>query len=506
MGIIQKQGSKSSIYIFIGFIIGAFNMLVLYPYFLSTEQIGLTRAILDTGLTLATLCTFGTIPIINKFGPYYQNYLSVKKNDLPMITFIIGLIGFSLLLLVGFYNKEFILRKLGKSPSLVEHFNVIYPFTLLFIVFTWMEAFSWTIKKTVVTNFIKETLVRILNSALIVLYGLGILNFKTFIVLFSFTYLLPVIILGITLIQSGEWRFNLVSISSVTKRLKGRIINFSLFLFAGQFFNILAKTNDTFLIVGLKGLSDAGIFTIAVYLATIIEIPQRSILSISVPILSESWRVKNLKNINDIYTKSVSNLMLIACFLYGLILLNMSNLIEFMNLVSHKNASNFAPLFNLFLILGLGKLIDMSTGMNGAIIGTSNYWKFDFISNLVFITTAIPLNFLLIKHFGLTGLAISNLGTLFIFNLIRYLFLYYKFKFQPYQIKHLLLLMAFSCLLFLINQIPHLNHFVLDGVTRSIIYIVVFYAMVYIIKPAPELTNMFFDFLEKKNIKILKRF
>ena len=85
MGIIQKQGSRSSVYIFLGFIIGAFNMLVLYPYFLSTEQIGLTRAILDTGLTLATLCTFGTIPIINKFGPYYQNYLSVKRTISPSL-------------------------------------------------------------------------------------------------------------------------------------------------------------------------------------------------------------------------------------------------------------------------------------------------------------------------------------------------------------------------------------------------------------------------------------
>jgi len=506
MGIIQKQGSKSSVYIFIGFIIGAFNMLVLFPYFLNTEQIGLTRAILDTGLTLAALCTFGTIPIINKFGPYYQNYLPLKKNDLPMITFVIGIIGFAMLLLIGFYNKEFIIRKLGKSPALAAHFDVIYPFTLLFMVFSWMEAFAWTIKKTVITNFIKETLVRILNSALILLYGLGYVNFKIFILLFSFTYLLPVLILGITLVKSGEWRFNFISFSSVTKRLKGRIVNFSLFLFAGQFFNILAKTNDTFLIVGLKGLSDAGIFTIAVYLATIIEIPQRSILSISVPILSESWRVKNYKNINDIYAKSVANLMLLACFLYGLLLLNMSNLIDFMNLVSHKNASNFEPLFNLFLILGFGKLIDMSTGMNGAIIGTSNYWKFDFISNLVFITTAIPLNFILIKHFGLTGLAFSNLGTLFIFNLIRYLFLYKKFNFQPYQLKHLLLLLCFGTMLYLINLIPHLQGFVMDGIVRSIVYIVVFYLMVYLIKPAPELTNMFFDFLEKKNIKILKRF
>ena len=506
MGIIQKQGSKSSVFIFIGFIIGAFNMLVLYPYFLNTEEIGLTRAILDTGLTLATLCTFGTIPIINKFGPYYQSYLSPKKNDLPLITFAIAITGFAILLLIGFYNKEFILRKLGKSPSLVEHFNVIYPFTLLFMVFTWMEAFSWTIKKTVITNFIKETLVRILNSALIVLYGLGYIDFKTFIILFSFTYLLPVIILGITLIKSGEWSFNIISFSNVTRRLKGRIINFSLFLFAGQFFNILAKTNDTFLIVGIKGLSDAGIFTIAVYLATIIEIPQRSILSISVPILSESWRLKNYKNINDIYAKSVSNLMLLACFLYGIIVLNMSNLIEFMNLVSQKNASNFGPLFNLFLILGFGKLIDMSTGMNGAIIGTSNYWKFDFISNLVFIVTAIPLNFILIKHYGLTGLAVSNLGTLFLFNLIRYLFLYKKFNFQPYQLKHLLLLLSFAGMLFSINLIPHFQNFIIDGAIRSTIYIIVFYAMVYWINPAPELTNMFFDFLEKKNIKFLKRF
>lgn len=506
MGIIQNQGTKSSIYIFIGFVIGAFNMLLLFPYFLNTEEIGLTRAILDTGLTLATLCTFGTIPIINKFGPYYQNYLSIKKNDLPLITLTIGLIGFGLLFFVGLYNKEFILKKLGKSPSLVEHFNVIYPFTLLFIVFIWMEAFSWTIKKTVVTNFAKETLVRLINSALILMYGIGLIQFNSFIILFSLTYLIPVIVLGVTLVKSGTWSFNIVSFSTVTRKLKGRIINFSLFLFAGQFFNVLAKTNDTFLIVGLKGLSDAGIFTIAVYLATIIEIPQRSILSISVPILSESWRTKNYKNINDIYSKSVSNLMLIACFLYGIILLNMNNLIEFMNWVGHKNDSNFSPLFGLFLILGLAKLIDMSTGMNGAIIGTSNFWKFDFISNLIFIILSIPLNYILIKKFGLTGLAISNLGTLLIFNLIRYLFLYKKFHFQPYQLKHLLLLTTFGAVLFLLNLLPQLDNFILDGIFRSVLFLILFYRIVYWIKPAPELTNMWFDFLEKKNIKFLKRF
>jgi O-antigen/teichoic acid export membrane protein len=98
-------------------------------------------------------------------------------------------------------------------------------------------------------------------------------------------------ILLITLIQTKQWDLNFIFNSSVTRRLKGRIVNYTLFVFAGQFFAVLARTNDTFLIVGLRGLSDTGIFTIAMYLSAIIEIPQRSLQSISVPVLADSWRI-----------------------------------------------------------------------------------------------------------------------------------------------------------------------------------------------------------------------
>ena len=68
-------------------------------------------------MVINTCPNWVAIPIINKFGPYYQNYLSIKKNDLPLVTLTIGLLGFALLLSIGLYNKEFILRKLGKSDS-----------------------------------------------------------------------------------------------------------------------------------------------------------------------------------------------------------------------------------------------------------------------------------------------------------------------------------------------------------------------------------------------------
>ena len=56
MGIIQRQSIRSTIGISAGFLIGAFNLLVLAPKFLTTEQLGLTRLITDLGITLATLC------------------------------------------------------------------------------------------------------------------------------------------------------------------------------------------------------------------------------------------------------------------------------------------------------------------------------------------------------------------------------------------------------------------------------------------------------------------
>ena len=116
MGIIQKQGVKSSIFIMIGFVIGAVNLLVLFPMFFSKNDQGLVRAMIDIGATFSMFCTLGTLPVIYKFFPFYNHYLGPKKSELPFITLVINLIGFSLLLFIGWQQKDFIIRKLGEVP------------------------------------------------------------------------------------------------------------------------------------------------------------------------------------------------------------------------------------------------------------------------------------------------------------------------------------------------------------------------------------------------------
>jgi O-antigen/teichoic acid export membrane protein len=498
MGIIQKQGMKSSLFIMIGFVIGAFNLLVLFPLFFSKSDQGLVRAMIDIGATLSIFCTLGTLPVVYKFYPFYNQYLGPKKNELPFITLMVNLIGFGLLLIIGWQEKDFIIRKLGKSPDLAVYFNYVYPYTFLFLLFLWLEGFAMGLRKGVITNFLKETVIRILTTLLILAFGFKFITLPTFITLFSGIYLIPVLILLATLIQTKEWSLRNFKISSVTRRLRGRMINFALFVFAGQFFNLLTRTNDTFLIFGLRGLSDTGIFAIATYVSAILEIPQRSLNSITIPVLAESWKNKDMANIKHIYHKSVSNLLAIGLLLFGLIWLNISNLVAFLNWISHKQGGGYDALTKLIFILGLAKLIDLGTGVNSQIIGTSNYWKFDFFTNLFYIILSLPLNYFLIKNYGLEGLAFSNLVALTLYNSVRFGFLNIKFKLQPYTWRHGLFLITSIALMLLVHLLPTVNNIVLNILIQSFTFGIAFYGLAFWINPAPEILNFFNDFFKNK--------
>ena len=82
MTTIRKQSIYSSIFIYIGFAIGAFNVLYLFPKYFTKEEFGLTRILVDIALILSTLCTAAAVPVGLKFNPYYKSHQPGKKNDL----------------------------------------------------------------------------------------------------------------------------------------------------------------------------------------------------------------------------------------------------------------------------------------------------------------------------------------------------------------------------------------------------------------------------------------
>jgi O-antigen/teichoic acid export membrane protein len=494
MGIIQKQSIKSSLFILIGFGIGAVNMLVLFPKFLSQGEYGLTRAMIDISLTLSTLCTLGSVTVIYKFYPFYNSYLGPKKNDLPMITAAVSLTGYLVIVICGVFAKDFIARKLGKSPEFARYFYTVYPYTFLLLMFSWLEGFSWGLKRTVITSFLRETGVRLLTTALVILFAFKVFGINTFFNLFSLLYLIPVLILLFALIRSGKWKFSILPLSSVTRRLKSRMVSFGLFVFGASFLNVLAKTNDTILIIGIKGLADTAVFAIATYVLAVLEIPQRSLNGISIPVLAESWKNKDLANIEHIYEKSVTNLLVIGLGMFGFIYLNIHNLTAFLG-------KNFSQIEEIVLIMGIAKVLDLGTGINAQIIGTSNFWKFDFYTNCLYTILSIPLNFLLIKHFGLKGLAFSTLISLTTYNSIRFLFLYFKFGFQPYTPKSALVILVAVLSFLLVKVIPRQHNIYLDTIVRSMAFSLLFFPVLYASAVSPDLNQL----VKNSVTRLLKR-
>ncbi len=462
MGIIQKQGTKSSIFLLIGFCIGGINTIFLFPKVFSQAEYGLTRALVDTATILSVLATLGSTPVIYKFYPFYKSHTDARKNDLPFITGLISLCGFLVICLAGYIFRDFIIRKLGKSPLFADHFFLVYPFTFLMLAFTWMEAFGWSLKKTVTTNFLKETLIRILTTVLILLVWAGLISKESFINLFSLIYLLPVLILMIVLINTHEWKFNF-TLSRVTKRFKGKMFTFGMFIFGASFLNIASRTVDSFMIIGLKGLEKTAIFTIASYLVAFMDLPFRSITSIATPIISESWKEKNYANILNIYKKSTITLLVAGLFIYLMVLLNIKNLVSFLS-------SDWAEVPMVVLIMGLAKIIDLGTGVNGQIIGTSSNWRFDFFTNVLLTLMAFPLNFFMISHFGIIGAAFSNLIAISIYNGVRFGFIYKKYGWQPYGFGHLKVIFVSIVIFIAVYAIPFVDNIYVDTVFRTVLF------------------------------------
>ena len=115
------------------------------------------------------------------------------------------------------------------------------------------------------------------------------------------------------------------------------------------------------------------------------------------------------------------------------------------------------------------------------------------------------LEFYLISNYSLIGLAYSNLAALTLYNTVRFLFLYKRFKLQPYTLQHGLFLIISLALMFLIYIIPSTSNFVLNIAIKSSIYGLGFYALIIWINPAPELKDLVQGFLKNKLFGFLRR-
>jgi O-antigen/teichoic acid export membrane protein len=378
-----------------------------------------------------SLSNFGMTAYIGKFFPYYKDHLSKRKNDMLTWSLIVNIIGFTLVTAAGWIFRDLVIRKYGQnSPELIQYYRWVFPFGFGLAIYSLLEAYAWQLQRSVLTNYLREVQFRLFTTILIVLTLIGWINdFDLFIKLYSFTYLLLAGLLFFALYREGNVHFTF-SASKVTRRYFSKIVTLVTFIWSGSFVFMLSNIFDTLVIAAVlpNGLANAGIYTLAQYIASLIQAPQRGIASSSIRALSQAWKDKDMRRISSIYHGSSINQIIFAAGMFVLIWINFAD-----GVLTFHLQKDYINAKEIFLYIGLMRIIDMGTGLNAQIIGTSTYWRFDFITGIILFTITIPLNYLLTKTLGVTGPAISNLLSFSIYNGIRYLFLLKKFRLQPFN-------------------------------------------------------------------------
>ena len=490
MANIRKQAIISSLLVYVGFAIGAVNTY----FFTKTgsftpDQFGLTRVFYDLGQNIFVFGSLGVIPIVYKFYPYYKDNVEDKENDLLTWALSASFIGFLLVLVGGYLLEPLVVKKyIQRAPLILKYYYLIFPFGFGMLFFSVLESFCWSLQKTVFANFLKETGMRIIVLILVVLFMAKMVSFDTFIKLFTFLYLALFLIILAYLIKLGKFHITF-KVSHPTRKFKKKMLTMGSLIYGGVMIQIVAQTIDTFIIASLKGLSSTGVFNLAQYAANLVQVPQRSIQSVSTGVLAQAWKDKNFVEINRIYERSCINLLLMASFIFGIIWLNINDAFTVLHV-----QEVYRDGINVMFVLGIARLIDAGTGINNIIIGTSVYWRFDFISGIVLLAIRIPVTYLLIKKYDIIGSAYAEVISYTIYNIIRFEFLRRKFNMQPFNVKTLYSLMV-AAVAFVI---AYFTFHSLDGwlaiISRTLVFVTIFIAAVFYLELTPDAKQLYHKF------------
>ncbi len=494
MGIVTKQASISAFLGYAGVVIGFVNLTLLMANWFTPVQVGLREVLLSVAVFGSQIAHFGTYRSLVKFYPFFKSNQGNYDNGLLRIGLTVPLFGFIVVSgIIILFKSQIVDYYIEKSPLFIEYFWFSFPLIFMLLFNNVFESYLQARSKTAYSVFLKSVLTRLLTSFLLVLYYFSLIDFYQFIVCFIFSYIVTIVLFIISLYQKGEFSLKL-NPNFFTRRVRKLYFQYSSFSILSGVASVLLNRIDILMISSIIGLASTSVYANAVYLSVLVAIPGDSIAKITMPLLSKSWKSKNIGEIKNLYQKTSATQYLLG----GLLLILMWGSID--NFYSLQR-EEYAEGKIVFLILGFAKLMNMLFGANGQIISISKFYRFDTFTAILLGLLTVYTNHIFIPEWGIEGAAAATGLSLLLFNMIRFYFVYTKLKIQPFT-KSTILISFVLLIGFVTNYLlPNLNHFILDTIYRSIIIAIVIVVPAYFLKVSED-----FNHLILKNLnRLIKR-
>tara|TARA_B100000929_G_scaffold267953_1_gene236512 strand:- start:1378 stop:2838 length:1461 start_codon:yes stop_codon:yes gene_type:complete len=484
MSIVVKQSFFNLITIGIAFIIGAVNTLYLYPTFLGSKLQGLVIALLAISNLIQPFLSFGTQHAVIRF---YSRYKSKKEKDAVLtLSLIIPFIVTIIVIPIFYLYYEQIKNVLFQSENTLSK----YAYVILFIAVStsFFEIFySWVrVKlKSVFGNFLKELYPRLLITSLLILYTLDFLNFESFILFLISGYYLRLLIVMIY-----SFIINKPKISFSFKKDFKEIFRYSfLILLSGAASSIILDI-DKSMLSSILTVENVAYYSVAIFIAAVIEIPGRAMFQILSPIVAEVINKNNKKKLKYLLKKSSTNLVLVSSLFFLIINLNVNDFYEMLN---QEGYSMGIP---IVIIVSFAKLYSMSIGCINNIITNSKYYYFIFWFSIISSVLAVVLNLYLIQDYGIIGAAYATFLVILIMNSLKLYLVKSKFKIHPYSYDTLKIVILTTSIYVIFYNLKLTFEPVISIAVKSILIVILYTLAAYIFKLSDDV-NIFFDKFNK---------
>ncbi len=481
MGIIQKQSISGTIYSYVGVVLGFVTAGLLFPRIFSTEQVGLLRLLVSYAVLFSQFASLGINTATVKLFPYFRDK-EKKHHGYLGIALLVILAGLVISIIIYLMLRPyFVTHGQEKSALFVTYFYYVVPliiFTLLFNVFDTYYRVLYNAVKGIVY---KEIVQRVLILVVIIGYALHMIDFRLTVILYVLAIISPAFFLFVSLIRSGQF-FVKPDFSFVDEKLKKQFLDVSFFGMISTFSGVLVLNIDVIMVDGILGLSAAGIYTVTFFFGTLILVPLRTMGKIGSVVISDAWKANDTETIQNIYKKSSLSLSVIGFLLFIGIWGNIDNV--FFIISNDYLSGKYVILF-----IGLAALLDIALGINPQIIINSKYYRYISYFLFIFAVLLIITNLLLIPVYGIVGAAIASLISKFIYNLIKFFFLYKKFGFQPFDYRYPLLILFSLIAYFASLLLSPFDNYILDIVVRSLFIFVMFSVPVYLFKISEDINE-----------------
>ena len=190
MGVVFRQSTKGTIVQLLGAFIGFLSTFFVIANFLTPEELGLTRVLVEASTLIGGYALLATNSSAVRYYPYFRTS-DGRDNGFLWIVLTIPVVG--ILLFGGLYLafKQPLIAFFAPEEGadlFGRYYYVVLPLMVFILYQTLMEVYGSLKGRIVFPKLSREVILRLLLLVASLLYGLGRVDFDCFILLFVASY------------------------------------------------------------------------------------------------------------------------------------------------------------------------------------------------------------------------------------------------------------------------------------------------------------------------------